>query len=261
MIYKTKPIIIKTKEQIAGIKESCILAADALQYAGKIVQDSGIGIATDVLDTIIHTFIVNKGGTPAALNYMGFPKSTCISINEVICHGIPGERLIQDGDVVKIDIAVILDGYYGDNCATFIVGGKPTPEVQDLVDTTQKCLHLGIDEVRPGKRFGDIGAAIARYAQEKGYSVVYQYAGHGVGLEFHEPPYVPHISKAGTGEAFKPGMIFTIEPMLNMGSEEAKLDNEDKWTVRTADGKLSAQFEHTVLVTDSGVSILTLPSN
>jgi len=256
MISKEQDIIIKTPEQIQGIRQACVLAADALVYVGQILR---AGMTTEELDNAVHDFIADHGAVPAPLNYMGFPKSTCISVNEVVCHGIPDGTVMRDGDIVKVDISTILKGYFGDNCATFGIGTL-SQEARDLIDTAQVCLARGIDQVKPGKNFGDIGYAIATYAHAKNCSVVYQYAGHGTGLKFHEPPTVLHIADYGTGRTFVPGYIFTIEPMINAGVDETELDTTNGWTVRTVDRKLSAQFEETVLVTESGVEILTVPS-
>lgn len=247
-------ILIKNQQQIDGIKKSCKLAIDALNYASQFVKE---GTSTEEIDFEIDKFIRKNNGIPAPLGYHGFPKSICSSINEVICHGIPKKSdILYDGDIIKIDVAVILDGFFGDTCKTFAVGSI-SDEVQKLLDVAEQCLYLGILQVRPDNEFGMIGKAISSYAKSKGYSVVHQFAGHGVGLKFHEEPNISHDDTRYDSRKMKSGMIFTIEPMINEGISNAIIDESDKWTARTADGKLSAQFEHTVLVTDHGVEVLT----
>lgn len=246
--------MIKTESQIEGIRKSCVLAAKALEFAGTLVKP---GISTEEIDNQVREYIHKAGAVPAPLNYRGFPKSTCISLNEVVCHGIPNDKtILQDGDIIKIDIATILDGFFGDNCATFPVG-EINDEAKGLITVTQACLDIGVKQVKPGNRIGRIGCEIGRYAMLRGYSVVQQFTGHGVGLAFHEPPHIYHICELESGPEMQEGMIFTIEPMINLGDSEVYIDQNDKWTVRTNDGKLSAQFEHTVLVTKNGVEVLT----
>jgi methionyl aminopeptidase len=245
----------KTPKQIEGIRKSCTLAADALQFAGQTIEE---GMTSNQLDLLVKKFIEEKGGTPAPLGYMGFPKSTCISINEVICHGIPNEKTFKDGDIVKVDVSTILDGFYGDNCATFKIGNV-SPKAQKLINVTKECLKRGMDAVKPGVPLNNVGTAIEKYATKQGFSVVYEYSGHGTGLEFHEAPTITHIDVKSPGPTIKPNWIFTIEPMINAGKPKSLLI-EDGWTVETLDGKLSAQFEHTILVTDNGYEILTLPT-
>jgi methionyl aminopeptidase len=252
-------IAIKNAEQIEGIRRSCRLAARTVQEVGRFVQP---GVTTDFLDGVAAEFIRSNGGTSASLNYAvpriptPFPKNTCISVNEEVCHGIPGKRELKEGDVVKIDVATVLDGFYGDTCWTF-VAGKPTKKMAGLVLCGQECLDIGVRQVRPGAHIGDIGFHISNYAHAHGYSVVHQFAGHGVGLAFHEEPSVPHIGKRGEGAEMKPGMIFTIEPMINFGVADLYIDHTDHWTARTMDGKVSVQNEHTVLVSQDGVEVLT----
>lgn len=247
-------IIIKTPEQIAGIRKSSQLAGNCLKMIGDYVKE---GVSTNYLDKIIEEYIRDNNAIPATLGYSGFPKSCCISLNEVICHGIPSEQtILKDGDILNIDVTTILDGYYGDTSTMFTIGNV-ADEVEELVIDTEHMMYLGIDEVRPGNRFGAIGHAIAAYAKKKKYSVVYEFCGHGVGIEFHEEPQVEHIGRKIDGAKFKPGMIFTIEPMINLGRAKAVIDKNDGWTARTIDGKHSAQFEHTVLVTETGVEILS----
>lgn len=247
-------IIIKTPEQIEGIRQSSRLAARALAFIEEYVVP---GVTTDFLDQKIENFVVSHGAVPATKGYNGFPKSSCMSPNEVVCHGIPSaETILKEGDIVNIDITTILNGYYGDTSKMFCIG-QIDPVARELVDVTKHCLELGIQQVKPGNYFGNIGFAISRYARAKGYSVVYEYCGHGVGLHFHEPPQVDHTSRRNSGDVMKPGMIFTIEPMINQGRPSTVVDKKDGWTARTIDKKLSAQFEHTILVTDDGYEILT----
>lgn len=247
-------IVIKTPEQIEGIRKSGHLAALTLDYAEQFVK---AGVNTEFIDDKIEEFILSHNAIPATKGYHGYPKSSCISLNNVICHGIPSkETILKDGDILNIDITTILDGYYGDTSRMFSVG-EISGEAEKLIDTTWHCLDLGIEQVKPGNRFGNIGFVINRYAKAKGYSVVYEFCGHGVGIEFHEEPQVDHASRRNTGPVMKPGMIFTIEPMINQGRAKAEVDKNDGWTARTTDNKLSAQFEHTILVTETGYEVLT----
>lgn len=248
-------IIIKTPEQIEGIRKSCKLAADTLQMLDEEIKE---GINTEQINTLAETYIRDHGAIPAPLNYHGFPKSVCTSINEVVCHGIPDQTILKEGDVVNVDVTTILDGYYGDTCKMFPIG-QISQEAHDLLDVTQGCLAKGIEQVKPGNEFGMIGTAIWRYAVDKGYSVVFQFCGHGVGLDFHEEPHVNHhieVRDPHFHTKMEPGMIFTIEPMINQGVAEAVI-MADKWTAKTKDGKLSAQYEHTILVTENGSEVLT----
>jgi len=247
-------IIIKTTEQIEGIRKSSKLAGEILVYIADYVKE---GVTTGYLDQLIHNYTISQGAIPATLNYSGFPKSCCISPNEVICHGIPSEDVIlKNGDILNIDITTILNGYFGDTSKMFIVG-EATESAVKLVNATKHCLNLGIQQVRPGNYLGNIGYAISRYAISQGFTVVYEYCGHGVGIEFHEDPQVDHAARRNSGPIMKPGMIFTIEPMINEGKPRVKVDETDGWTARTVDGKLSAQFEHTILVTNTGYEVLT----
>ncbi|PKP09237.1 MAG: type I methionyl aminopeptidase [Bacteroidetes bacterium HGW-Bacteroidetes-4] len=247
-------IIIKTSEQIEGIRRSSKLAGETLNYIAPYVVP---GVNTEYLDNLIEQYIRDNKAIPATLNYNGYTKSSCISPNNVVCHGIPSKEVIlREGDIVNIDITTILDGYFGDTSRMFSLG-EISKEAQDLLDTTKHCLNLGIQQVKPGNTFGNIGYFISRYAQAKGYSVVYEFCGHGVGLEFHEDPQVDHVGRKNSGPLMKPGMIFTIEPMINMGKPRVTVDRIDGWTARTIDNKLSAQYEHTVLVTETGVEVLT----
>lgn len=247
-------IIIKTKEQIEGIRKSSKLAGEVLRYITDFVKE---GVSTYYLDQLIHNYIVEHGAIPATMNYNGYPKSCCISLNDVICHGIPAEQVVlKHGDILNIDITTILNGYFGDTSKMYVIGETSQTAIK-LIDATKHCLNLGIQQVRPGNYFGNIGYFISRYAISQGFSVVYEYCGHGVGIEFHEEPQVDHAARKNSGPKMKPGMIFTIEPMINEGKPRVKIDETDGWTARTVDKKLSAQFEHTILVTDTGYEVLT----
>jgi methionine aminopeptidase, type I (EC 3.4.11.18) len=247
-------IIIKTAEQIEGIRRSAKLAGEALVYIEPYVK---AGVTTEYLDQLIHQFIVERGAIPATLNYNGYTKSSCISLNEVVCHGVPSPKTtLKDGDILNIDVTTILDGYFGDTSKMYTVG-TVSPEAQKLIDATKHCLDLGIQQVRPGNYVGNIGAAITRYAQAQGYSVVYEFCGHGVGVAFHEEPQIDHAARKNSGPKMRAGMTFTIEPMINQGKPRVKVDPTDGWTARTIDNMLSAQFEHTILVTDTGFEVLS----
>jgi methionyl aminopeptidase len=216
------------------------------------------GITTDDINAIVHDLTVKQGAWPSPLNYRGFPKSVCTSVNHVVCHGIPGKQVLQDGDIVNVDVTTYYpreNGFHGDTSATFYVG-TPTDQAKRVVEAARRCLELGIAEVRDGARIGDIGAAIQEHAEGLGCSVVRDYVGHGIGREFHMAPQVPHYGTRGTGKRIKAGMIFTIEPMINIGHWETRVLDDD-WTVITTDGSLSAQFEHTLLVTQGGCEVLT----
>lgn len=247
-------IIIKTSEQIEGIRQSCQLAGRTLTYISEFVMP---GVSTEFLDQKIEEYIVAHGAVPATKGYNGFPKSSCISPNEVVCHGIPsGKVTLKEGDIINIDVTTILNGYYGDTSRMFCIG-EVSEKAKRLIETTKHCLDLGIGQVKPGNYFGNIGFVISRYAKSQGYSVVYEFCGHGVGLQFHEEPQVDHTSRRNTGTVMQPGMIFTIEPMINEGKPTTRVDKEDGWTARTIDNRLSAQFEHTILVTPTGFEVLT----
>lgn len=247
-------ISLKSPEEIQKMRIAGRLAAEVLEIIAPHVLP---GVTTGQLDTLCHEHIVNKQqAIPAALNYHGFPKSVCTSVNHVVCHGIPGDKILKEGDIVNIDVAVIKDGYFGDTSQMFFVG-QPSVLAKRLVQITQQCLYLGIKMVKPGVRLGDIGATIQNFAEKNHFSVVREYCGHGIGTEFHEDPQVLHYGKAGTGLQLQPGMTFTIEPMINAGARHIKL-LPDGWTVITKDRKLSAQWEHTILVTETGYDILTL---
>ena len=246
-------IILKSPEEIEKIRLSGRLAARTLDFAAGLLQP---GISTGQIDRQIHDFIRDHGAVPATLGYRGYPASSCISINEVVVHGIPGPRLVEEGDLVKIDVTTILDGYYGDTARTYCVG-QVSPTARRLAEATEKSMYLGIAEVKNGARLGDIGAAIQDFIEPQGFSIVRDFVGHGVGREFHEEPSVAHFGKRGKGLRIKTGMVFTVEPMINEGVWMVKT-LRDKWTAVTTDGKLSAQFEHTVAVTPDGYDILTL---
>ncbi|MGE5337420.1 MAG: type I methionyl aminopeptidase [Gemmatimonadota bacterium] len=252
-------IVIKTAADIEGMRTAGRLAAEVLDFITPHVK---AGVATAELDRLCHDLIVNvQGATPAPLNYAPpgyrpFPKSICTSVNHQVCHGIPGDRVLKNGDVVNIDVTVIKDGYHGDTSRMFYVG-EPSIAARRLCEVTYECMWLGILQVRPGGYLGDIGHAIQTHAEKHGYSVVREFCGHGVGRKFHEEPQVLHYGKPGTLEKLVPGMIFTIEPMINAGRREIR-ELADGWTIVTKDHSLSAQWEHTVLVTESGYEIMTL---
>ena len=248
------PVIINTPDEIEKMRVAGRLAAEVLEMIGEHVV---AGISTEELDRICHDYIVDtQHAIPAPLNYRGFPKSICTSVNHQVCHGIPGNKVLKDGDIVNIDVTVIKDGFHGDTSKMFLIG-KPSILAERLVDITQKAMWKGIELVRPGTRLGDIGHAIQRFVETNGYSVVQEYCGHGIGRGFHEDPQVLHYGTPNTGVTLQPGMTFTIEPMVNAGRRNVKL-LPDGWTVVTKDRKLSAQWEHTVLVTPGGYEVLTL---
>jgi len=247
-------VTIKTGIEIEKMRVAGKLAADVLEMIGSHVQ---VGVTTDELNTLCHDYIVNvQKAIPAPLNYRGFPKSICTSVNHVVCHGIPGKKVLKNGDIINIDVTVIKDGYHGDTSKMFFVG-EPLIKAKHLVKIAQECLYIGIDLVKPGVRLGDIGHAIQSHAEKNRCSVVRDYCGHGIGRIFHEDPQVLHYGTPNTGEILREGMTFTIEPMVNLGKYDTRL-LPDHWTVVTKDHSLSAQWEHTLLVTADGVEILTL---
>ncbi len=247
------PITIKTADEIDKMRVAGRLAAEVLEMVAPYVLP---GVTTEELDQICHRHIVEvQQAIPAPLNYHGFPKSICTSVNHVVCHGIPGDRRLKNGDIVNVDITVIKDGFHGDTSQMFVVG-ETSLKARRLVDTAYECLLVGMALVKPGARLGDIGAAIQTLAESRNFSVVREYCGHGIGRTFHEEPQVLHYGTAGTGVELQAGMTFTIEPMVNAGKRHVKLLG-DNWTVVTKDRGLSAQWEHTVLVTDSGHEVLT----
>ncbi|MBT4765314.1 MAG: type I methionyl aminopeptidase [Methylococcales bacterium] len=247
-------ITINTPDDIAKMRIAGQLAAEVLEIIEPHVAP---GITTEELDQICHDYIVNtQQAIPAPLNYRGFPKSICTSINFQVCHGIPGPKKLKKGDIVNIDITVIKDGYHGDTSKMFPVG-TISPHAKRLIQVTQKSMFKGIEQVKPGATLGDIGYAIQKYAESNRYSIVREFSGHGIGKNFHEDPHVLHFGKPDQGLSLDPGMIFTIEPMLNIGKRNVKILS-DGWTAVTKDRSLSAQFEHTILVTETGYEILTL---
>ena len=249
---KKYKIRLKTPEEIAKIREAGDLV---MATFGEVEALLAPGITTEAINTLVHEFTLRHKATPAPLNYRGFPKSVCVSVNEVICHGIPGNRVLREGDIVNVDITSILDGYYADANQTYFIG-TPGPEARKIVDVARNSLKHGLNMIQPGHTVGDIGWAIQNYAESQGCSVVREFVGHGVGLAFHEAPQVPHFGKRHTGIPLVPGMVFTIEPMINLGGHALRI-LEDKWTAVTADGSLSAQFEQTVLVTEDGYESMT----
>ncbi len=247
-------VSIKTPEEIDKMRVAGQLAADVLHMIQDHVRE---GVSTDELDQVCHDYIVREqGAIPAPLNYRGFPKSICTSVNHVVCHGIPGKKRLKRGDIVNIDVTVIKDGFHGDTSRMFLVG-KPSIVARRVSKIAYECMCIGIEMVRPGRRLGDIGHAIQQHAESNHFSIVREYCGHGIGRMFHEDPQVLHYGKPGTGKALVAGMTFTIEPMVNAGKRFTKL-LPDGWTVVTKDHSLSAQWEHTVLVTNTGVEVLTL---
>ncbi|MCJ7596952.1 MAG: type I methionyl aminopeptidase, partial [Desulfobacterales bacterium] len=227
----------------------------AVQLLDLVEETIRPGLPTDDINTMVHEFTIEHGAVPAPLNYRGFPKSVCVSLNEEICHGIPGKRILMDGDIVNVDVTPILDGYYADTSKTFFVG-IPGAGAKKIVAVARECLKIGLSLVKPGNRIGDIGWAIQNYAEGAGCSVVREFVGHGVGLEFHEPPQIPHFGQKGRGVVLVPGMVFTIEPMINLGKKDLHV-LADHWTAVTDDHSLSAQFEQTILVTEEGFESLT----
>jgi methionyl aminopeptidase len=250
--YKKHKIRLKEKDDIEGIKAAGRIAIATLDLVESQIRP---GMTTDEINTLVHDFTIKNGATPAPLNYRGFPKSVCVSINEVICHGIPGERVLKEGDLVNVDVTPILNGYYADTSKTFLLG-TPDRDTKKIVRVARESLKKGMYMVRPGNTIGDIGWAIQNYAEGEGCSVVREFVGHGVGFDFHEPPQVPHHGRKGEGIAMVPGMVFTIEPMINLGEQDLRI-LDDNWTAVTKDGSLSAQFEQTILVTEDGFESLT----
>jgi methionyl aminopeptidase len=245
-------IIIKTQEQIEGIRKSAQLAAETLKYIEPFVQP---GISTAELDQKIDQFVIEHGATPATKGYRGYKHASCISPNDVVCHGVPNEYIIKDGDIVNIDVTPQLDGWHGDTSRMFLVGDVPV-KAKRLVDVTYECLMLGIEAAKPGNHVGDIGHAIQTHAEKHRYGVVRDFCGHGLGQLFHDAPEIVHVGRPGTGPELRPGMIFTIEPMINIGKAAGKV-LDDGWTAVTRDRSLSAQFEHSIGITETGCEIFT----
>ena len=246
--------LIKNAEQIEGIRASSKINIAVLDYVAEHIR---VGMTTGEIDDMVYQKTTELGGIPAPLGYEGFPRSCCVSINSVVCHGIPDdETYLEDGDIVNVDVSTIYHGYFSDSSRMFLIGNV-SEEARRLVDVTERSLQVGLQEVKPWKRLGDMGAAIHDFIRKNGYTVVKEIGGHGIGLEFHEEPWVSYVSKKGTEMLLVPGMVFTIEPMVNMGNDDIFIDDEDDWTVYTEDGSLSAQWEITVLVTEDGYEILT----
>ena len=247
------PVVLRSRSQIAAMRRAGELVAQTFEVLRPHVSP---GVTTRELDRIAEEFIRSHGATPAYKGYRGFPATICVAPNEVICHGIPNGQPLREGDIVGLDIGAQLDGWYGDSCVTMPVGAI-SPQAQRLLEVAEESMWRGIRAAQANGRLGDIGAAIQRYVESNGYSIVREWSGHGVGQRLHEEPSVPHFGRPGTGMLLRPGFIFTIEPMVNAGGYQTVLDKSDGWTVRTADGSLSAQFEHTLVITDHGPEIMT----
>ena len=245
-------VSIKTLREVDALRAACRMASDTLLAVGEMIRP---GMTTEEINTFVHEDTLKKGGFPAPLNYHGFPKSVCTSVNEVVCHGIPGARVLQHGDIINVDVTTIHEGFFGDTSATFYIG-QPSADAKHVTEVARKSLEIGISRVREGARLGDIGAAIQEFAEGQGCSVVRAFVGHGIGRTFHEAPQVSHVGTYGQGMRLRAGMCFTIEPMINLGGYEVEI-LDDKWTVITTDGSLSAQFEHTLVVTKTGCEVLT----
>ncbi len=247
-------IVLKTNRELSLMREACRISAGALRVAGEAVQP---GVTTEEIDRIAYEYIIKQGAKPNFLNYNGFPATACISINDEVIHGIPSKkRVIKEGDIVSIDLGAVLDGYNGDNAATF-AAGKISPEAERLINTTRESLYKGIAAAVAGGRIGDISSAVQKYCEERGFSVVRDFVGHGIGAKLHEDPSVPNYGTPGRGVRLLPGMTLAIEPMINMGGYEVR-QLSDGWTIKTKDGGLSAHFEHTVAITTDGPKILTV---
>ena len=245
--------IIKTEADIEGMKKAAVVNNGVLDLVGEKIC---AGMSTEEINTLVHEYTVAHGGIPAPLNYQGYPKSVCVSINNVVCHGIPSEdTILQEGDIVNVDVTTIVDGYYADASRMFMIG-KVSEEAERLVRVAKECMEIGIAAIKPWGFIGDIGAAVQEHAAKNGYTVVVDLGGHGIGKEFHEEPFVPHVGEAGEGMLLVPGMTLTVEPMINEGDYEVYFDEEDGWTVYTEDGSLSAQWEKTVLITETGVEVI-----
>ena len=245
----------KSPREVEMMRASCQMAAETLLLVGEKLRP---GMTTEEINALVHEDTVRRGGWPSPLNYHGFPKSVCTSINEVVCHGIPGAQKLRPGDIINVDVTTLYQGFHGDTSATFFVG-EVSAEARHVTEVSRRALELGIAVVRDGARIGDIGEAIEDYAVAQGCTVVRDFVGHGIGRKFHTDPQVPHYKpdKGKPNPRMKAGMTFTIEPMINLGSHEVEVDDKDKWTVRTKDRRLTAQFEHTILVTRTGCEVLT----
>jgi len=249
-------VYIKTPEEIEQMRPACRLAADTLVMIEPYIKP---GISTDEINDLVHEFTIKAGAIPAPLNYHGFPKSVCTSVNHVVCHGIPSDKRLKDGDIINVDVTSIINGWHGDTSKTFYVG-KPGIKARRITEVSRQALRTGIEQVRPETTLGDIGHAIQTYVESEKCSVVRDYCGHGIGRNFHEEPQVLHFGRPGTGLKIKEGMVLTIEPMVNLGKHQVKVLG-DGWTVVTRDKSLSAQFEHTLAVTHDGAEILTVPTS
>ncbi len=247
-------ISVKSPKEIEKMRKAGLITGGALVAAGEAIH---AGMTTKELDTVVRKYITSHGAKPSFLGYGGFPGSACISINDVVIHGIPGPQVIKDGDIVSVDVGAYIGGFHGDSCKTFAVG-EVSEEAKALMKSTEESLYLAISMVKPGVRLGDLGAAIQKYNEDNGYGVVREFVGHGVGRDLHEDPEVPNFGKAGHGVRLQAGMVIAIEPMITEGSPKVKVMG-DGWTTKTADGKLSAHFEHTIAVTETGCIILTKP--
>lgn len=246
--------LLKTPEQIEGIRRSSAINTAVLDWVAGQIRE---GMTTEEIDRLVYNYTVAHGAVPAPLNFEGFPKSVCTSVNEEVCHGIPSEQVVlRGGDIVNVDVSTILDGYFSDASRMFMIG-EVAPEARRLVEVAHECLELGLQAAKPWSCLGDVGAAVQKHAEKNGFSVVREFGGHGVGVKFHEEPFVSHVGRPGTGILLVPGMVFTIEPMINAGKRRIYIDEENGWTVLTDDGKLSAQWEYTVLITETGTEVLT----
>ncbi len=247
-------INVKTEQEIALMREACRVVKETLEYVGKHIC---AGMTTKEVDGLVYKYITASGATPSSLGYCGYPASACVSVNDVVVHGIPDDRIIEDGDIVSVDITAEKNGYNGDACRTFLIGNV-SEEKRKLVKVTEECFFKAIEGLKAGTPLYDIGYAVQTHAESHGYGVVRALVGHGIGREMHEDPSVPNYGKKGTGMRLKAGMTICIEPMINMGTYKVEFDRRDGWTVRTADGKPAAHYENTVLITEDGVEILTL---
>lgn len=249
-----KRSLIKTQAQLEGIRKAGRLNTEILDMVAENIKE---GMSTEEINTLVHNYTIAHGAIPAPLNYQGFPKSCCTSVNDVICHGIPDKNeILQNGDIINVDVTTILDGYYADASRMFLIG-EVSEDAKELVRVTKESVDLALKEVKPWGFLGDIGEVVSKHIYAHGYTVLRDIGGHGVGNDFHEDPYVCHIGKRGTGMLLVPGMVFTIEPMVNMGEEDFFQDEENGWTIYTEDGSLSAQWEYTVAVTEDGAEIIT----
>ncbi len=246
--------LLKTAADIEGVKKSAEVNVGVLDY---VTERIGPGVTTAQIDQWVHDYTVEHGAIPAPLNYEGFPNSVCTSANEVVCHGIPSpDEVLKEGDIINVDCSTIKDGYFSDSSRMFCIG-EVSPEKQDLVMVTKEAVEEGLRAIKPWGHLGDIGAAVQKYANDHGYTVVREFGGHGIGLEFHEDPFVSFVTEAGTGPVLVPGLMFTIEPMINMGDQEIDMTDPNGWTVRTADGQPTAQWEVQLVITDDGYELLS----